>query len=254
MPEPVYVVVGHARSLTTMVMGAAAAGGMTPIYTRRRARRLHLSWGRQVNAGALGELAYCPACQHARSLVASGVLEYAPDCTRWPAWLERLSCRHDWLHWQPCRTMLERHPERYRGCVLKHVIGSQRPGRFPEIETDALFLVRDWEEIEQSYEAAFCAPRTPLLAPALVRGDAVLYDRLMREAFERWPSARKQMVWARDLADPCFGRRVAAWESIGWPLDARRAAHACDPDRIRFRVEHLTPGIASRHVRVEDVA
>ena len=97
---------------------------------------------------------------------------------------------------------------------------------------EVIFMHRNSEEIRQSAEASFKIRKT--------------VDEIIRETYEGLNSLRnrrdvhKIVEWNyRDvLADP-----LRHFESLGWPLDAQKAASVVDPNLCRFRLEKLEVGL-----------
>ncbi len=219
--EPVNIVASYMRCGSTAVMHGCAAGGMSTIWTPGRAERFEQATagpGYSLNHGNLYELELCPACFGSYP---------NPDC--------------DTIG---CLTMVYNHLDRYRGCVMKITmkLAHKTLHELPEFDGyKAVFLLRGYDEIAASHEAAFGA------LPRITEDE---YVERMHIGFEDFPG-EKQSVKVRDgLLHDDFGTRVTAWEQLGWPLDHVAAARAIEPDRIRYRTERMVPGILDRTVEV----
>lgn len=95
-----------------------------------------------------------------------------------------------------------------------------------------ILMLRDPEEIRQSYEAAF-------------------NDKIdVSEYFEKMEAIEDKMLNRKDVQSvhtlsyrEVLSHPLKLFESIGWPIECARAARAIDPQQCRFKVEALTLGI-----------
>jgi len=124
-------------------------------------------------------------------------------------------------------------PKQHDGKVLKVVVPWLRALSVHEYRV--VFMLRDFEEIRQSFEGAFGG-------------------RLKRETIEQQVAeALAQLRNRRDVltlttlnycdvvADP--QRELSRLRAAGWPIDVEAAASVVNPDLYRFRLERLTVGI-----------
>lgn len=125
-------------------------------------------------------------------------------------------------------------PRKYEGKLIKCLWGGLP--RFVVGAYQIVFMLRDPEEIRQSFESFFNQPAPPMLTT---------YDEQMQDAIDLLRNRRDTTVCVlqyRDvIADP-----VSAFEQLlgsGWPIDVEQAAAVVDPELCRFRLEELTVGI-----------
>lgn len=117
------------------------------------------------------------------------------------------------------------------GCVIK-VMGFFL-GLLSAHEYRVCFMRRDPEEIRQSARAAF--------------GDNVTLAQIERDTEE----AQRTLCNRRDVKEvttlwysgDVLASPVAAFERLGWPLNAAKAAAVVDPGQYRFRRERLVVGL-----------
>lgn len=95
-----------------------------------------------------------------------------------------------------------------------------------------VFMLRDLEEVRQSYRAAFDMNAT------------IDQLRAMRDEALRTLANRKDIrdVTTLDYAD-VLANPVAELERLGWPIDCAAAASVVTPGLYRFRRERLTVGL-----------
>lgn len=99
-------------------------------------------------------------------------------------------------------------------------------------EYRAVFMLRDPEEIRQSYEAAFKGRVTcDQIAQCQQEAFGMLHNR-------RDVLSVSTMQYADVVADP-----LAALQELNWPVDAKKAASVVQPELYRFRRERLVEGL-----------
>jgi hypothetical protein len=100
----------------------------------------------------------------------------------------------------------------------------------------AVLMLRDPEEIRQSYEA--------FTGHDILPGFAASYETRMQRCRVRLAELGADVTefCYRDvLADPLSAMRLLQFD--GWPIDAEQAAAVIQPERCRFRRELLAEGI-----------
>lgn len=123
-------------------------------------------------------------------------------------------------------------PRQHDGKVLKVV--------FPWLNAlsvhqyKAVVLLRDPEEIRQSFEGAF-GKRIPLERIKQATKDG------LEKLNNRRDVELACLCYAEVIADPLAGFRLLALQ--GWPIEPAKAAAVVNPDLYRFRLESLTVGI-----------
>jgi hypothetical protein len=121
-------------------------------------------------------------------------------------------------------------PRHHDGCALKLV--TPFLGRLGVHEYRVVFMTRDFEEIRQSYRAAF--------------GASVTCERIQQECEESILTLRNRRdvrdIRSLEYAD-VLGNPASAIASLGWPVDTARAARVVDTDQYRFRRERLVAGL-----------
>ena len=127
-------------------------------------------------------------------------------------------------------------PRGYEGKLIKCLWGGL-PKLVVVGDYRVVFMLRDPEEIRQSYEAFFDAE-----APMEVLNN---YRQVMQDSIgllnNRKDTAVEVFQYRQVVKAPLphFERLAQA----GWPIDPVRAAAVVDPELCRFRLENLTTGI-----------
>lgn len=125
-------------------------------------------------------------------------------------------------------------PRMYQGKLLKCMYG----GLWQMVVGDykVVFMMRDPEEIRQSFEAFFSRPLPPMFKR---------YKEVMGDTIEMLKNRKDTQVdifeYREVISDPL--RHFKLLKAHGWPIDIIRAAKIVDPKKIRFKKENLTIGI-----------
>lgn len=124
-------------------------------------------------------------------------------------------------------------PSGHEGELVK--IMSQRIGRIPVLKYKVVFMLRDKEEIRQSYEAAFNRP-----APNISN-----YDELMQRVVKWIKNRRDMQVVTLNYRDVIEKPRESfvKLQKAGWDFDIEKAIAKIDKKLYRFRKERLEVGI-----------
>lgn len=153
---------------------------------------------------------------------------------------DRLNDRHSDLHYRPNPSGLYEPPcseigkpgwpREHDGKALKVVAPLVR--HLSVHEYRAVFMLRDPEEIRQSYEAAFKG-----------RVNCEQIEQCQQEAFGMLHNRRdvlsvKVLQYADVIANP-----LAALQELNWPIDAKKASSVVQPELYRFRRERLVEGL-----------
>lgn len=124
-------------------------------------------------------------------------------------------------------------PKQHDGKVLKVVVPWLRALSVHDYRV--VFMLRDPEEIRQSYEAAFGGK---MKREAIERQTVEALDQLRNRRDVRTITTLNY----RDVVDdPILA--FAKLRSDGWPIDGEAAASVVQPELCRFRREKLTVGI-----------
>jgi hypothetical protein len=124
-------------------------------------------------------------------------------------------------------------PRKYEGKLIKCLWGGVT--RIVVGNYKVIFMLRDPEEIRQSFEAFFSGP-----APESIKN----YDQIMQDTIDmlsnRLDTHLTVISYRSVIDDPqATFRHIAAT----WPIDSDKAAAVVTPELCRFRKEHLTEGI-----------
>ena len=131
-------------------------------------------------------------------------------------------------------------PLPFKGKLIKGLFGAL--GRLPVHGYRIVIMLRDPEEIRQSYEAFF-SKTCPLIS-----GEPFSADSYWKAA-GWWIS---QMKNRRDVELAVLNYRdvvlspISAFSLLtakGWPIDPGKAARIVNPDLCRFKKEELVPGL-----------
>jgi hypothetical protein len=125
-------------------------------------------------------------------------------------------------------------PREFEGKLIKVLYG----GLMSLVAGDykIVFMMRDKEEIRQSYEAFFDMGPPKLLEH---------YDELMKDTIERADTRNDTDIVVfnyRDVVDQPQ-EKFQILKDRGWPIDVSQAASIVDPKLYRFRREILAEGI-----------
>jgi hypothetical protein len=194
---PVFVVSGWMRSGTSMLMRALEAGGMDAAYR-----------------GSRDEMADRAADEHWHPQHGHGLYE-----------LERADYSTPGF------------PRGYEGRLVKCLRGSPARMSWMLGGIRVVYMLRDFEEIRQSYGAFFPASIPPSVEWLARETDANLTAIGGRDHVDLM-TLRYEAVLADPVAE--LGR-VGAF--VGVPLDVGAAARVVDPALRRFRAVELVPGI-----------
>lgn len=230
LPEPIHVVAGSCRSGTTAMMHAlieGSKGKLKPIHTPgsgRKFREVVDSDGWKFNMGVdeLYELVACEECQFKLST----------------AWLNGdeepiESCGDD-----TCYAEFSTHPERYGGRLMKLVNWKMPWCALPESPSGyrIVFLVRDFEEVFRSAEAAVSKNGTHIYVPTpRGRFNNLVYGGLTDMLHPRY-DAQVRILTTRDFLTNAE-HELRILELDGWPIDPALAATVIMPEGYRFRSE-----------------
>lgn len=125
-------------------------------------------------------------------------------------------------------------PEMYEGKLIKCMHGGL--WRLVVGNYKVVFMMRDPEEIRQSYEAFF---GTEL--PSAFKD----YDRIMKYSIEMCQNRRDTDItvfqYREVVVDPVTHFQIL--KERGWDIDVAKAAKVIDPAKVRFKKENLTTGI-----------
>jgi len=128
-------------------------------------------------------------------------------------------------------------PVDFDGKVIKALFGAMpRLNGHLGLKYKIVFMMRDPEEIRQSYEAFFDGKAPPTLKQ---------YPRIMRRVKgilgQRRDVDLTEFQYRDVVEEPLQHFQLLA--DAGWPIDPFRAAEVVDPDLCRFRKEALEIGI-----------
>lgn len=125
-------------------------------------------------------------------------------------------------------------PDEFKGKLIKCLFGGMfrlKPGKYKVI-----FMMRDPEEIRQSYSAFFNQNFENM-------NERYHWVKRAADILDMRSDVDVTRVWYRDAVD--FPR--ATFDRIvedGWPIDVEPALQVVNPDLCRFRLENLEAGIA----------
>lgn len=121
-------------------------------------------------------------------------------------------------------------PREHDWCAIKVV--APFLGKLAVHHYQAVFMLRDSEEVRQSFEAAF-GGRVPVERIEAVQAESL---RTLRNRMDVYQVVA--MNYSDVLADP-----VRALASLDWPIDVQKAAATIDHEKYRFRRERLVVGL-----------
>ena len=196
-PNTVYIVSGFMRSGTSMMMLALQGGGMIADFDPARDNRLN-------NRFADGN--YNPN--------EGGFFELSRKSYKDPDF-----------------------PLRYRGLLIKALFGAMAglPGHLG-LKYKIAYMLRDPEEIRQSYEAFFRRG-----APAAHRHYEPLMEKVQGILTQRRDVTLTPLQYREVVDNPLDAFEHLAL--VGWPIEPEAAASVVNPDLCRFRLEDLEVGI-----------
>lgn len=125
-------------------------------------------------------------------------------------------------------------PRQFEGKLIKCLFGG-----LPKMVVGnykVVFMLRDPEEIRQSYESFFNKSAPPALNQ---------YDQLMTDSIDMLKNRKDTDVivfkYRKVIEDPLEHFRIL--QRNGWDIDANKAASVVNPDLCRYKLEELTIGI-----------
>lgn len=127
-------------------------------------------------------------------------------------------------------------PNQYQGKLIKVLWGwalLMSPGDYRVV-----FMLREPEEIRQSYRGAFGGRPHPLWGSDFYRWAMASTIR----ALHRRHDVQITLIWLRRLIDDPLGQFQRLREQ-GWPIEVFAAAETIDPELYRYRAEELEVGI-----------
>jgi hypothetical protein len=125
-------------------------------------------------------------------------------------------------------------PKKYEGKLIKVLYGGL--SRICAGDYKIVFMVRDPEEIRQSYEAFFNTS-----PPEVLKN----YDKMVEYSIgimEMRKDIQFEVINYRDVIEDSLGTFDNLYE-LGWEINPEKAATVVDPELFRFRREILTEGI-----------
>ena len=125
-------------------------------------------------------------------------------------------------------------PRKHEGKLLKCLWGGLP--RFVVGSYLVAFMLRDPEEIRQSFEAFFNRPAPPFLED---------YQERMRDGIDQLRNRKDTEVAVLEYREVVDKPRETfeKLKNAGWPINVDRATGVIQPDLCRFRREDLTVGI-----------
>ena len=131
-------------------------------------------------------------------------------------------------------------PLAYKGKLIKALFGALY--RLPVWKYNIVMMVRDPEEIRQSYEAFF-SKACPRVAGKPFAEDSY-YDtvRWWSGQLDNRRDVRLTLLHYRTVVENPVGSFLKL-KNNGWPIDAYAAAHVVNPELCRFRREELVEGL-----------
>jgi len=223
--EPIYIITGYMRTGTSMQMDCHRAGGIVPIYREEREdfRKIHASDTYDPNAGGIYEIGLCDPCRMSQQMARFGVIP-RKKCSGFP-----------------CMTHFRRVPQDYAGHVVK--VLCNKPGALlqdvlPKWKYQVLLMLRDPEEIRQSFEGFFVGSKAP---PMVQKQNHHVYHKHFQRVWKNL-SAKKLKVQYRHVVEDPLGW-FKFMKAVGWPIDAEAAAAVVDSNQCRYRLENLSVGI-----------
>jgi hypothetical protein len=127
-------------------------------------------------------------------------------------------------------------PKEYDGKLLKLLVGGLH--RLSVIEYRFVFMLRNVEEIRQSFEAFFGNPRSPRF---LERYEAEMAEAIAQMKNRRDVLSVDALQYRAVVDDPLS--HFEALAARGWSVDPVAAAAVVDQRLCRFKLEELTVGI-----------
>jgi len=219
--EPIYLVAGHRRSFTNAAVDCiwkGSGGKLRPLCDDVREEEYATRFdddGYKFNDGRLFEMGRCPDCQHATwaAMNRGGYRMEAllPDCGS-----------------EGCWTTFRHHPEIAAGRLMKTHITIPY-WWLPEWDYRLLVLMRDYEEIRQSWAAIGDElDKRPEQYYAAVGGFYAVA-----------PVEKKILVWAQDAFGTSSLKNLNTWKRIrdegDFPIDPKVAAGVVKPKLNRYR-------------------
>lgn len=108
--------------------------------------------------------------------------------------------------------------------------------RLPNGKYKIVFMMRDPEEIRQSFEAFFHGSKLPN-----IQNYHKMMERVLGIMDVRTDMDVTVFQYRDVLADPI--KHFTQLKEAGWPIDAQKAATIVEPTKCRFRKELLIPGV-----------
>jgi len=223
----IYVIAGTQRSFTNAAMKAVrASSDLQPVATPERYERFRGMdagpGGYQFNDGELVELEFCDPCRRHEMLAMN---RHRGGGKR----VKRRACENPgcWSYW-----LARGLPD---GCLVKHHIESPVWPRVMPKTVTLLVLLRDYEEVRQSWAA---------MGQEYNVGPAEHYLNVC-SFYDSAPTKRKTLAWAQHLFDPSSLKRYHYWTRLaqrGWPIDPMVASQTVKPELNRFQRHALVEG------------
>jgi len=132
-------------------------------------------------------------------------------------------------------------PLMYKGKLVKCLFGGL--GRFPVAKYQIVFMMRNPEEIRQSFDAFF--ESIPITQRQQVTLFLQNYDEVMEDVIAHLKNRRDTHLIVLNYRD-VVKNPLEKFEHLfrcGWPINPIKAAQSVDPKLCRFRIENLTIGI-----------
>lgn len=220
-PDPVYVVLGHTRSGTSMLMRALIEGGMTAAYSKRREAGHSTNFrGQKVNPSGTWELQVCDKC---KPYLWRAIENDIPLPQAVPI-IQRCG-RLD------CQTTFWSQPHRYSGKLVKNILPSYE---WPLVEWEggyrAAMIWREHREAEASWNRVWGD-----LPGGSYPQDADEFEACFIGSWVTAPCQVSMLSYADVIAHP--HRNFERMSHDGWPIDV--AAAAAVPDQ-RFHRNRVT--------------
>jgi len=125
-------------------------------------------------------------------------------------------------------------PHQFEGKLIKCLFGGLP--RMAVGNYKVVFMMRDPEEIRQSYESFFNKPAPPILNQ---------YDQIMKDSIDMLKNRKDTEVivfeYRKVVEDPLEHFRILKRNE--WDIDVNKAAASVNPELCRYRLEELTVDI-----------
>lgn len=129
---------------------------------------------------------------------------------------------------------IPRFPLNHKGKLVKLLWGIV--WKFPVHDYKVVFMMRNPEEIRQSYEAGF-GGQPP--------DSHKSYKEIMKDTINVLENRRDTIVdtfqFREVVADPL--KHFKRLKKSGWPIDVKKAIKVIDPSQVRFKIEELDTGV-----------